>query len=45
LSRHDAVDSALRWYIERDGDLPSIEDPMADEIEELWAKVGDGLTG
>jgi len=26
VSRDDAVESALRWYIERQGDLPSIDD-------------------
>jgi metal-responsive CopG/Arc/MetJ family transcriptional regulator len=30
VSRHDAVESAVRWYIEREGDLPPIEDPIAD---------------
>lgn len=25
VSRLDAVESALRWYIERDGDLPTID--------------------
>jgi metal-responsive CopG/Arc/MetJ family transcriptional regulator len=33
VSRPDAVDTALRWYIGREGDLPPIEDPTADEIE------------
>jgi len=33
VSRHDAVESAVRWYIERGGDLPSIDDPAADETE------------
>jgi metal-responsive CopG/Arc/MetJ family transcriptional regulator len=32
MSRDDAVYNALRWYIERDGDLPSIDD-LAGEIE------------
>ena len=32
VSRLDAVESAVRWYIEREGDLPPVEDP-ADEIE------------
>jgi metal-responsive CopG/Arc/MetJ family transcriptional regulator len=32
VSRHDAVESALRWYIEREGDLPSVDD-LDDEIE------------
>jgi hypothetical protein len=27
------VYTALRWYIGREGDLPPIEDPTADEIE------------
>lgn len=31
VSRLDAVESAVRWYIEREGDLPSVDDP-ADEI-------------
>jgi len=31
VSRHDAVESAVRWYIEREGDLPSVDD--LDEIE------------
>jgi len=26
VSRLDAVESAVRWYIEREGDLPSIDD-------------------
>ena len=25
VSRLDAVESALRWYIDREGDLPTIE--------------------
>ena len=33
VTRLDAVESALRWYIEREGELPAIEDPSADEIE------------
>jgi len=33
VSRLDAVENALRWYIDREGDLPSIDDPTADEIE------------
>jgi hypothetical protein len=33
MSRPDAVYSAVRWYIDREGDLPPIEDPIADEIE------------
>ena len=33
VSRLDAVESAVRWYIEREGDLPAIDDPAADEIE------------
>ena len=26
VSRLDAVESAVRWYIEREGDLPSVGD-------------------
>jgi metal-responsive CopG/Arc/MetJ family transcriptional regulator len=33
VSRDDAVHEAVRWYIEREGDLPAVEDPTADEIE------------
>ena len=33
MSRDEAVETALRWYIEREGDLPSIDDPAAEEIE------------
>jgi metal-responsive CopG/Arc/MetJ family transcriptional regulator len=33
VSRLDAVERALRWYIDREGDLPPIDDPAADEIE------------
>jgi metal-responsive CopG/Arc/MetJ family transcriptional regulator len=33
VSRHDAVESALRWYIGREGDPPSVDDHHADEIE------------
>ncbi len=33
VSRLDAVENALRWYIDREGDLPPIDDPAADEIE------------
>jgi metal-responsive CopG/Arc/MetJ family transcriptional regulator len=33
VSRDEAVESAVRWYIEREGDLPSIDDLAADEIE------------
>ena len=33
VSRLDAIESALRWSIDREGDLPSIDDPAADEIE------------
>ncbi len=33
VSRLDAVESAVRWYIEREGHLPLIDDPAADEIE------------
>lgn len=32
VSRLDAVEAALRWYIDRQGDLPSVDD-RADEIE------------
>jgi len=32
VSRLDAVESALRWYIEREGDLPPATDP-AEEFE------------
>ncbi len=31
VSRPDAVERALRWYIERGGDLPPVDD--LDEIE------------
>lgn len=33
VSCTDAVESALRWYIERDGDLPSLDDLSAEEID------------
>jgi metal-responsive CopG/Arc/MetJ family transcriptional regulator len=33
VSRLDAVESALRWYIDREGDLPSIDDPAAEDID------------
>jgi len=33
VSRLDAVENALLWYIDREGDLPPIDDPAADEIE------------
>ena len=33
VSRLDAVECALRWYIEREGDLPSVSDPADEEIE------------
>lgn len=33
VSRADAVESALRWYIEREGDLPPIYDPAAEDID------------
>ena len=26
VSRDEAVESALRWYIEREGELPSVDD-------------------
>jgi metal-responsive CopG/Arc/MetJ family transcriptional regulator len=32
VSRLDAVESAVRWYIEREGDLPPVDDPL-DDIE------------
>jgi len=32
VSRLDAVQDALRWYIDREGYLPPIDDPAADEI-------------
>jgi metal-responsive CopG/Arc/MetJ family transcriptional regulator len=32
MSRDEAVETALRWYIEREGDLPPIDDPAAEEI-------------
>ena len=32
VSRLDAVQDALRWYIDREGYLPPIDDP-ADDIE------------
>jgi len=32
VSRPEAVESALRWYIEREGDLPWVDDPT-DEID------------
>jgi metal-responsive CopG/Arc/MetJ family transcriptional regulator len=32
VSRHDAVQDALLWYIEREGNLPPVDDPAA-EIE------------
>jgi metal-responsive CopG/Arc/MetJ family transcriptional regulator len=31
VSRLDAVESAVRWYIEREGNLPSLDE--LDEIE------------
>jgi metal-responsive CopG/Arc/MetJ family transcriptional regulator len=31
VSRLDAVESAVRWYIEREGELPPLDD--LDEIE------------
>ena len=33
VSRLDAVQDALRWYIDREGNLPTVDDPAADEIE------------
>ena len=32
VSRLDAVQAAVCWYIEREGDLPPIDDPAAEEI-------------
>ena len=32
VSRSDAVETALRWYIEREGEMPPIDDPAAEEI-------------
>ena len=32
VSRLDAVESAVRWYIDREGDLPFVDDLAADEI-------------
>ncbi len=31
VSRADAVHEAVRWYIGREGDLPPIDDPAAEE--------------
>jgi metal-responsive CopG/Arc/MetJ family transcriptional regulator len=31
MSRDEAVETALRWYIEREGDLPAVDD--LDETE------------
>jgi len=33
VSRLDAVHDALRWYIDREGYLPTVDDLAADEIE------------
>jgi metal-responsive CopG/Arc/MetJ family transcriptional regulator len=33
VSRHDAVESAVRWYIEREGDLPPVDDPATEDME------------
>jgi metal-responsive CopG/Arc/MetJ family transcriptional regulator len=33
MSRDEAVETAVRWYIEREGDLPPVDDPIADDIE------------
>ena len=33
VSHLDAVQDALRWYIGREGNLPPVDDPTADEIE------------
>jgi metal-responsive CopG/Arc/MetJ family transcriptional regulator len=33
VSRPDAIYEAVRWYIGVSGDLPPVEDPLADEIE------------
>ncbi len=32
MNRDEAVEAAVRWYIERGGDLPTLDDPI-DEIE------------
>jgi metal-responsive CopG/Arc/MetJ family transcriptional regulator len=32
MSRDEAVESAVRWYIEREGNLPPIDDPAADDF-------------
>ena len=34
VSRDDAVESAVRWYIEREGDLPPID--YLDDESEPW---------
>ena len=31
MSRDEAVETAVRWYIEREGDLPSFDDPEEPE--------------
>lgn len=33
VSRPDAVESAVRWYIEREGDLPPVDDPTTEDME------------
>ena len=33
VNRLDAVQAAVRWYIDREGDLPPVDDPAAEEIE------------
>jgi metal-responsive CopG/Arc/MetJ family transcriptional regulator len=33
VSRPDAVREAVRWYIEREGDLPPVYDPASEEFE------------
>ena len=32
VHRLDAVQAAVRWYIDREGNLPPVDDPIADEI-------------
>jgi len=32
MNRDEAVEAAVRWHIERGGDLPTLDDPI-DEIE------------
>jgi hypothetical protein len=33
VSPADAVHEAVRWYIQRDGDLPPVDDPAGEEFE------------